>query len=183
MTDEQIALRIQVLFQMLSRSGASRVALSDITTFVGMDDQESSRIAGLLAMLGHFPAADGEHYPMSEPECDGATTRQRERATELKIEVALQKLAGRGHLEPAPEEIHAEAERLFAGHIPPQQFIEALDRIARRPPVPLRAPGRDQVACEDRGEGRLLDSGQEAVMDAFRAFLEDVTPEDFSAAA
>lgn len=177
MTDDQIALRIGDMFAVLGRVRASRIALTDVQSLLGQTVPRD-RLVAVLAQMGFFPGAD-EHYAV--PEQGGAELgpSARGRVTELKVEVTIRALAERGIAEPSPEQIHEEAEQMFCGHIPPQEFIEALDRIARRPPAPLYDWRRDSSACADLGERHRLDTHQEALVEEFALFLETVGPEDF----
>lgn len=178
MTDQEIAARIGNVLGVLGNVHASRIALADMVMLLG-GDASRERVVTVLAQLGFFPGAD-ECYAVPEAGLGASGCSERARATELKVEVTIRALAERGVSEPSPEEIHEEAERLFAGHIPPQEFIEALDRIARRPPTP---PARRPEAGERHERTQVLDPGQEALIEEFRGFLAEVAPADFERAA
>lgn len=181
MTDQEITLRLEDMFSVLGRVRASRIALTDVMALLGAGVPRQRTVA-VLAQMGFFPGAD-ESYAIPEPGSEKMPVPLRDRATELKVDITIRALAERGIAEPTPEEIHEQAERLFAGHIPPQEFIAALDRIARRPPAALYDWHRDPSACDDLGERHDLGDDQEVLVADFRSFLETVSPQDFAGAA
>lgn len=190
MTDSDLERQIVSALRMLSQIGVPRVAVRDMIAIVD-DEVTVGQVIRVLSTMGEAPARLSDDcgnitYAVPEgraQEDDEPVASVPSPALELKVEVSIRALAERGVSEPSPEQIHETLEDLFKGDVAPQDFIEALDRIARRPPPELYDWQADPSACQDLGAAHRLAPAEESLVEAFGQFLESVSPADFGGTA